>query len=188
MTRKTTFRSILATLALATSGLIGLGAPAQADPYEPFIGELMTFGGNFCPRGWAAAAGQLLAVSSNDALFSLLGTIYGGDGRTTFGLPDLRGRMAMGDGNGPGLSPRRIGQMGGANQVTLLPSNLPPHSHPVAALQAEGTLNAAAGAYLAAGDELPYHNGPADAVMDPGMIGMTGGNQPRSASQSISNM
>ncbi len=76
---------------------------------EPFIGEIRMFAGNFAPRGWAFCDGQLLAVSGNDELFSLLGTIYGGDGRTTFGLPDLRGRLPMHTGDGHGLTPRPIG-------------------------------------------------------------------------------
>ena len=87
------------------------------------------FGGNFAPRGWAKCDGQLLAISSNTALFSILGTMYGGDGRTTFGLPDLRGRNAVGVGRGPGLSDYRQGPGGGREEVTLNTSNLPSHSH-----------------------------------------------------------
>ena len=81
---------------------------------EPFVGEIRMFAGNFAPRGWAFCDGQLLAVSQNDALFSLLGTIYGGDGRTTFGLPDLRGRIPLHEGTGPGLSQRRLGSIDAA--------------------------------------------------------------------------
>ncbi|CAA6825741.1 MAG: Microcystin dependent protein [uncultured Sulfurovum sp.] len=81
---------------------------------EPFIGQIMTVGFNFAPQGWAKCDGQLLSISQNEALFSLLGTIYGGDGRTTFALPDLRGRVAMGDGQGPGLTSRRIGEKSGS--------------------------------------------------------------------------
>lgn len=87
------------------------------------------FAGNFAPRGWAFCDGQLLAVSQNDALFSLLGTIYGGDGRTTFGLPDLRGRVPIHAGSGPGLSPRRLGAKAGAEKVTLTVNQLPSHTH-----------------------------------------------------------
>lgn len=96
---------------------------------EPFVGEIRMFAGNFAPRGWAFCDGQLLAVSQNDALFSLLGTIYGGDGRTTFGLPDLRGRIPIHAGHGPGLSERRLGAKGGAESVTLTVNQLPSHSH-----------------------------------------------------------
>lgn len=107
---------------------------------EPFVGEIRMFAGNFAPRGWAFCDGQLLAVSQNDALFSLLGTIYGGDGRTTFGLPDLRGRLPMHAGTGPGLPPRRLGAKEGAENVTLTVNQLPSHSHPINA-----TTNAAGG-------------------------------------------
>ena len=98
---------------------------------EPFIGEIAMFGGNFAPRGWAYCNGQLLAISNNDALFSLLGTIYGGDGRTTFALPDLRGRVPMHWGNGPGLSDYRIGQKSGSETTTLNVLQLPAHNHTV---------------------------------------------------------
>ena len=96
---------------------------------EPFVGEIRMFAGNFAPRGWAFCDGQLLAVSQNDALFSLLGTIYGGDGRTTFGLPDMRGRLPIHAGTGPGLSPRRLGAKGGAESVTLTVNQMPSHTH-----------------------------------------------------------
>lgn len=96
---------------------------------EPFVGEIRMFAGNFAPRGWAFCDGQLLAVSQNDALFSLLGTIYGGDGRTTFGLPDLRGRIPIHAGSGPGLSPRRLGAKAGAEKVTLTVNQMPSHTH-----------------------------------------------------------
>jgi len=96
---------------------------------EPFVGEIRMFAGNFAPRGWAFCDGQLMAVSQNDALFSLYGTIYGGDGRTTFGLPDLRGRIPLHQGTGPGLSERRLGSKGGAENVTLTTNQLASHSH-----------------------------------------------------------
>ena len=97
---------------------------------EPFVGEIRMFAGNFAPRGWAFCDGQLLAVSQNDALFSLFGTIYGGDGRTTFGLPDMRGRLPIHAGQGPGLSERRLGAKGGAEKVTLTVNQMPSHTHP----------------------------------------------------------
>ena len=96
---------------------------------EPFVGEIRMFAGNFAPRGWAFCDGQLLAVSQNDALFSLLGTIYGGDGRTTFGLPDMRGRIPIHAGSGPGLSPRRLGAKFGTEKETLTVNQLPSHNH-----------------------------------------------------------
>jgi microcystin-dependent protein len=99
---------------------------------EGVLAVIWMFGGNFAPRGWALCQGQLLAIAQNQALFSLLGTTYGGDGRTTFGLPDLRGRAPMGEGSGPGLSTRRIGQMGGAENMVLNTNQIPSHSHATA--------------------------------------------------------
>lgn len=95
----------------------------------PFIGEIVMFGGNFAPRGWAFCEGQLLAINSNQALFSILGTTYGGDGRTTFGLPDLRGRVAIGEGHGPGLNNHNLGSRGGTETVTLNTNQIPSHNH-----------------------------------------------------------
>ena len=108
---------------------------------EPFVGEIRMFAGNFAPRGWAFCDGQLLAVSQNDALFSLLGTVYGGDGRTTFGLPDLRGRVPIHAGQGPGLSPRRLGAKAGSEKETLTVNQLPSHTHPLRATTVSGTSN-----------------------------------------------
>jgi microcystin-dependent protein len=96
---------------------------------DPFIGEIKMFAGNFAPRGWALCDGQLLTVSQNDALFSLFGTIYGGDGRTTFGLPDMRGRVPLHQGQGNGLTDRRIGLKVGTESETLTINNIPTHNH-----------------------------------------------------------
>lgn len=98
---------------------------------DPFLGEIRLFAGNFAPRGWALCEGQLLAVSQYDALFSILGTTYGGDGETTFALPDLRGRVPVHPGTGPGLSPWQLGQKRGAETTTLTVAQLPTHSHAV---------------------------------------------------------
>ena len=92
---------------------------------DPFIGQVILFAGNFAPRGWALCHGQLMTISQNTALFSILGTTYGGDGRTTFGLPDLRGRVAVSAGQGPGLQDVRLGQPFVSQTVTLSPANLP---------------------------------------------------------------
>jgi len=98
---------------------------------EPFIAEIRIFAGTFAPRGWAFCSGQLLPIAQNTALFSILGTTYGGDGRTTFGLPDLRGRAPMHPGNGPGLTPRRLGEKSGESSVALNPNQMPQHTHPL---------------------------------------------------------
>jgi len=112
-------------------------------PAEPFIGEIAVYGFNFSPRGWAFCDGSILAIASNTALFSLLGTTYGGNGQTTFALPDFRGRIPINYGQGPGLPLYQQGQTGGSTTQTLTPAQLPPHTHGVAASVA---LPAAAGA------------------------------------------
>lgn len=126
---------------------------------EPFVGEIRMFAGNFAPRGWALCDGQLLALSQNDALFSLFGTIYGGDGRTTFGLPDLRGRLPIHMGSGPGLTPRQIGAKTGAENVTLTVNQLPSHSH---------TMRASAdpGSEYRPGGNVPASDTPIDIYKD----------------------
>jgi len=111
---------------------------------DPFVGEIRMFAGNFAPRGWALCDGQLLPISQNDALFSLLGTTYGGDGRTTFGLPDMRGRLAVHQGQGPGLSMHRLGAKYGSEKVTLNVNEMPNHSHELmASTQASDSANPA---------------------------------------------
>lgn len=107
---------------------------------DPFIAEIKIFAGNFAPRGYAFCSGALLPISQNTALFSLIGTIYGGDGRTTFGLPTLRGRAAMHPGNGPGLSNRRLGEKSGVDNVTLLTTQMATHTHTLTASGAPATL------------------------------------------------
>ena len=97
---------------------------------SPFIGQITLFAGNFAPRGWAFCNGQLLSIAQNTALFSILGTTYGGNGQTTFALPDLRGRVPVHAGQGPGLSNYDLGQQGGAESVTLTTAQMPAHTHP----------------------------------------------------------
>jgi microcystin-dependent protein len=100
---------------------------------DPYLGQLMLVAFNYAPVGWALCNGQLISIQSNNALFSLLGTTFGGDGRQTFGLPDLRGRAPIHNGQGAGLPPYVMGQVGGSPTVTIFASNLPAHSHAVAA-------------------------------------------------------
>ena len=106
---------------------------------EPFLGEIKMFAGNFAPRGWAFCDGQILSIAQNTALFSLLGTTYGGDGRTTFALPDLRGRVTIHAGYGPGLSPKRLGEKGGVEAVALTVAQMPNHNH-AAQIKADSTV------------------------------------------------
>lgn len=159
-------------------------APAPTVAQDVYIGQIVIVGENFCPRGTASAEGQLLAIASNTALFSLYGTFYGGDGRTTFGLPDLRGRRAMGQGTGPGLTPRSEGQRGGAETVTLTERELPAHSHAVNATNADGDQPGPGGKILAAappngaGSETIYSDQPANRAMSDAMIERTGAAAP----------
>lgn len=104
-------------------------APAQACSAEPLLGSICVVSYNFCPRGFAQASGQLMSIATNTALFSLLGTQFGGDGRVTFGLPNLSGRSIVGAGSGPGLSPIQIGEMAGTETVTLTVAQMPAHAH-----------------------------------------------------------
>lgn len=139
---------------------------------EPFIGQIIMFGGNFAPRGWALCDGQLLPIAQNSALFSILGTIYGGDGRTTFGLPDLRGRVALHAGSGPGLTPRTLGQKAGAQDTTLNVNNIPAHNHPATSVAncvvGPGNTNVASANFWSkdfGGQSGTYNSGPADGTM-----------------------
>ena len=120
---------------------------------DEYLGEIMMGGWNFAPRGTIECAGQLLAISSNTALFSLLGTMYGGDGRTTFGMPDLRGRVPMGSGSGPGLTPRSQGQKGGTETNTLTVAQMPAHSHNIPVSSDGGTSNNPLNNYMASNSE-----------------------------------
>jgi microcystin-dependent protein len=157
---------------------------------DPFLGEIRVFAGNFAPNGWALCQGQLLAIAQNTALFSILGTTYGGDGVRTFALPDLRGRVVMGLGQGPGLSNYVEGEVGGAESVTLTTQQMPAHSHTVNATEAQSTTDPK-GAVPA--NTQPPTPGPAPkaygaspdgkTTMNSAMIGLTGGNQPVSVQQ-----
>lgn len=145
---------------------------------QPFIGQISMFGGNFAPNGWAFCDGQLLAISQFDALFSLIGTIYGGDGRTTFALPDLRGRLPIHMGQGPGLTNRTIGEQGGSEAVTLSPSDLPAHSHAMSASTGIGANSSPQGAVVASGGGVSvYRPGAPSVPMAGDAIAPAGGNQ-----------
>lgn len=133
-----------ATLTAACALTLSMGltiAPDKAQAgVDPFIGDIMIVGFNFCPRGWAAADGQLIAISNNQALYALLGTMYGGDGRSTFALPDLRGRAAIGQGSGPGLTSRLSGQKGGSVSKSMTVTTMASHSHAVNATNLDGDM------------------------------------------------
>lgn len=116
---------------------------------EELMGTIKMFAGNFAPRGYALCNGQMLAISQNQALFSILGTTYGGDGRTTFALPDLRGRVPLGPGQGPGLSNRQPGEKAGNETSTLSVANLPAHNHTLSANSGAGNTNSPQNAFPA---------------------------------------
>ena len=146
---------------------------------DPFVGEIRMFAGNFAPRGWALCDGQLLAVNQHDALFSLLGTIYGGDGRTTFGLPDLRGRLPIHQGTGPGLSPRPLGQKSGTERITLTANQLASHTHPLQASAEAADQTDPAGNVNAESVTIDqYVSEPLDTTMASTAITKVGGSQP----------
>ncbi|WP_342448689.1 tail fiber protein [Tamlana crocina] len=152
----------------------------QLNAQEGFIGEIRMFAGNFAPRSWALCDGQLLAISQYQALFSILGTTYGGDGRTTFALPDLRGRVAIHPGSGPGLSTYRQGSKGGTETNTLTVSQMPPHSHTVNAVVEDGNQSVPTGNLPAGTKALDkeYSDAAANTTMNSTMIGNSGGGQP----------
>jgi microcystin-dependent protein len=160
---------------------------------EPFIGQIMLVGFNFAPTGWALCNGQLLPISQYTALFSLLGTTYGGNGTTNFALPNLQGRAAVGFGNGAGLSPYVLGQVTGSETVTLTVSQMPAHTHNINADSALAKVQSPSGAFLASAD-LPSAHSPV-AVYTPtvttpvtlnnGSVQATGGSQPHSNIQPV---
>ncbi len=147
---------------------------------EPYIGVIAIFAGNFAPRGWAFCQGQYLSIAQNTALFSILGTTYGGDGQVTFALPDLRGRIAIGTGQGPGLSSYTLGQAAGSESVSLLSSQLPAHTHALTlALNVKnfaGNSRTPVGNVLAneaGGAIAPYSSAAADMTMASGAVSGT---------------
>lgn len=143
---------------------------------EPFVAEIRIFAGNFAPRGWAFCNGQLLPVSQNTALFSLIGTTYGGDGRSTTALPDLQGRAPMHPGRGPGLTARRLGQRGGTETVTLSEAQLPNHSHSMEVSVEDGERRDPSGSYFGRGNAI-YANPSNTASMASQSLPNTGGSQ-----------
>lgn len=147
---------------------------------EGVISEIRLWASNFAPRGWAFCQGQLLPIAQNAALYSLLGTTYGGNGTTTFALPDFRGRVPVGAGQGPGLNPVVQGEMHGSEMTTLLISNLPMHSHQVRVSNKFAGGDHPAGKYLgaSAADKGFYSETSDNSTLAPDVIGIAGGSQP----------
>ncbi|HLQ18702.1 MAG TPA: tail fiber protein [Tabrizicola sp.] len=144
---------------------------------EPLLGTILLFGGNFEPRGWAFCNGQSLEIAKYSALYSLLGTTYGGDGITSFRLPDLRGRVPVHSGSGAGLSPRFPGEVFGAEAVTLAPGQVPPHSHDLVVADVPSSSDRAQGGMLARSEIYSDTSAPA-LTLNPLAIALTGGGQP----------
>jgi microcystin-dependent protein len=141
---------------------------------QPYVGEIRIFAGNFAPAGWELCYGQLLSIAGNDALFNLIGTTYGGDGQSTFGLPDLRGRVPLHQGSGFVLA-----QMSGLETVTLVAQQLPAHTHGAAATPGPGNSDSPAGANAWAAEATPlYSSALTNAQMSATALSVTGGNQP----------
>ena len=147
---------------------------------QPYVGEIRMFGGNFAPAGWAFCDGQLLPISENEVIFQLIGTTYGGDGQSTFALPDLQGRIPVHMGQGAGLTSRIIGETSGTESVTLTVNQIPAHNHLVKSTNAVG--NSKSGPQIAAGDLARVYTNEAT-PLDPlssSTISLTGGSQPHS--------
>ncbi len=142
---------------------------------EPFVGQLMLVGFNFAPRGYAAAAGQIMSIAQNSALFSLLGTTYGGNGQTTFALPNLNGRLAIGQGQGPGTSNYSLGEVGGVETTTLNSQQLPQHTHvATTTVTPTSTLSATTAINALAGPAVTRAPGPAGNMMSTGSVTVAG--------------
>jgi microcystin-dependent protein len=151
---------------------------------DPFIAEIRIFPFNFAPKGWAFCDGQLLPLSQNTALFSLLGTTYGGDGKSNFALPDMQGNAPMHPGQGPGLSLHDLGETGGSETVSLLESEIPSHSHAVNASAADGTTGSPAGQLVANGVGVNmYTTTSTPTTLNPNVVAPAGGDQPHNDMQ-----
>jgi microcystin-dependent protein len=147
---------------------------------QPFLGEVRVFGFNFAPRGWAFCRGQVMSVSQNTALFSLLGTNYGGNGTSTFALPNLQGNIPISSGQGPGLSTYTVGEQGGSAGVTLLSNQLPAHAHTLPAGAGASTATPAANTFLGAGQrgKTVYATATDGTTMNAASVAPAGGSQP----------
>lgn len=170
-------------LAVSAAAATLTGSPASACNTEPYLGSVCIVAFTFCPRGYLEAAGQIMSIAQNTALFSLVGTTYGGDGQVTFALPDLRGRVPRGLGQGPGLGGVDQGDKAGLENVTLTSTQMPPHTHAAQmnATGSPGTADSPAGALPAkAASGLPYGSGGAAVTMSGSAvtIGVAGSGQP----------
>jgi microcystin-dependent protein len=154
---------------------------------EPFVGQIITTGFNFAPRGYATCDGQILSIAQNTALFSLLGTTFGGNGQTTFALPDLRGRVPIHQGQGPGLTNRTMGEQAGEENHTLISTEMPMHNHLFMTNNVSGALGTPSGNFLSASSDaavVSLYRPTADgSTLNPQSIGLAGGSQPHNNMQ-----
>lgn len=159
---------------------------------DAYIGEIRIFAGNFAPKGWALCNGQLMSIAQNTALFSILGVQYGGDGKTTFALPNLMGSAPMGQGAGQGLTPRTVGQMVGSQTVTLLTTEIPAHNHVPQAINDAGTVKDPTNSYWSQSkpegrpgreQQINLYNATPDVQMSPVALNVAGGSQPHNNMQ-----
>lgn len=152
---------------------------------DPFVGEIRLFAGNFAPKGWALCNGQLLPISQNTALFSLLGVQYGGDGKTTFALPNMQGKAPVHRGQGNGLTDRTIGEIGGSANVTLLTTEIPAHTHVPNSQSSQGVADPTNALWTntAGLRGAAYYGTTADTSMSPAAIQPAGGSQPHNNMQ-----
>jgi microcystin-dependent protein len=151
---------------------------------DPFVAEIRPFGFNFAPKGWAQCNGQLLPISQNTALFSLLGTFYGGDGKSTFALPNLQGSAPMSQGQSGGTSERFVGEASGTEVVTLIQSEMPVHSHALAAVESTATERQPPNQMLAVGEAMSFYSaGQPNTTMNPSMLAPTGASLPHNNMQ-----
>lgn len=145
---------------------------------SPYVGEIRMFAGNFAPVGWALCQGQVLPISENEVLFNLIGTTYGGDGQTTFALPNLASRVPIHMGTGGGLSPRVIGESGGVETVTLTTQQIPLHSHVPQAVSGNGDQTTPQNAIWASAATSRYSSNAPALAMSPALVNPAGGSQP----------
>lgn len=169
-------KAFSSTLFVVLAAVVAWGPVASAS--EPFLGQITIFAGNFAPRGWALCDGQILPISQHTALFSILGTTYGGDGRTTFALPGMRGRVPIHAGTGPGLTPRRLGERGGQETVALSSNQMPQHKHITQGFSGRGNEEGPGNTVWAKKNrDDDYSSNAPDVQMNANAISDTGGNQ-----------
>lgn len=179
MSRFSRISSAIAGAVALVTGSVASVPQARAQATEPYLGQLMLVGFGFCPNGWARAEGQLMPISAYNALFSLLGTTYGGDGRTTFALPDLRGRAPIHVGQAPGFTNYSWGQKGGTESFTMTLSQMPSHNHQLLSTNEVGIYPGPRGKVIARNETTNNFNmPPVTNAMDPASIDHTGGGQP----------